>query len=280
MDETLNYINAIKHEEIPILKSIHAKISSLLGSRSEASVSNIARIIKSDISLASRILRIVNSPYYGFVNKITNIDRAIVLMGFNAIKSLLISSYFLEKMENTLRSLWRHSFFCAMSARYLTTRLTSSINIDPDDVFATALIHDIGRVIIGLAFPDKLSEIIRRAEKEKRFYIEVEKEILGINHDIIGYSIFKEWEFPISICMPVRYHHNPLSSSRNEFKLESSILYIADKVTNSLGINCEGDCYVEPIQKECLGLLSINNKFIENFIYEIYPLREELEIFD
>lgn len=281
IDKSEKLISTIKNfENIPTLKSIRAKILKIINVQEDVPITKLSNIVKSDMSIAARILRIVNSPFYGFANKITSIENALVLLGFNTVKSILISLYVYEnaEFENTLKGLFGHSLFSAIVAMNLSKKISATIKTNKDDIFSASLLHDIGRVVLVIVFPEELEKIFKKSQSEKIPLSRAEKDILGINHDIIGSMLLKEWGFPEAIYAPVNFHHNPISSGN--FKIESTIIHISDILANALGVGLFGDQCLEPIDHKYLSLLSIDGEFLQKFIYEIYPLQEELSFFN
>ena len=253
------------------------------------SIKNIGELMSRDVSLSARILKIANSPFYGFPQRIYNINHAIVLLGTNVLKSIIISTSVFTVMKKVMAGLSEHSLFCAFTAK----NIAASINrredrkgnkakkiqtIDPDIMFSAGLLHDIGKIIIATVFKDDFKKIIELAEKGEKPLADIEHDILNISHDQLGYMLIKEWNLPSSIYLPIKYHHNIRLA--DDFKTETAILSLADFLTKALGIGFSGETYLEKMNGEILDILDIDIDFIKSVTEEIYSYKDELYIFD
>lgn len=273
-----------KTDDIPTIQNIVNKITELMKDDS-FSVKHIGELMTKDLGLSSRILTIVNSPFYGFSQRIYNLDHAIVLLGANVLKSIVISASIFTAMKKSMEGLWEHSIFCAFTAKYIAgilnrdkSRLLLTENkkkyiVDEDMVFSAALLHDIGKVVIATTFKDDFEKIVETAENDDKLLIDIEHEILATSHDYLGYVLVKKWRLPSSIYIPIRYHHN--LAAADDFKIENAIVNLADFLTKSLGIGFSGSPYVEKLNDETMKILSIDIKFIKNIIENIYLFKEE-----
>jgi putative nucleotidyltransferase with HDIG domain len=289
LDELISTVK--KTDSIPTLPKVLSKISQEIDN-DNFSIKNIGDLMSRDISLSAGILRIVNSPFYGFPQRIYNINHAIVLLGANVLKSIIISASVFTVMKKTMSGLSEHSLFCAYTAKHIAAsfnrRETSKKNktdinkkiksVDPDIMFSAGLLHDIGKIIIATTFKDDFKKIIDTAEKSKMPLIDIEHEVLNISHDQLGYMLTKEWNLPASIYLPIKYHHNV--NLADDFKTEAAMLNIADFLTKALGIGFSGTVYLEKINRDALKILDIDMDFIKAAIEEIYSYKDELYIFD
>ena len=250
-----------------------------------------------DVSLSARILKIVNSPFYGFPQRIYSINHAIVLLGANVLKSIVISTSVFTAMEEAMTGLSEHSLFCAFTSKHIAQEINKNIKktgetcklksnekqkqqqtIDPDNMFAVGLLHDIGKIIIATTFKEDFKTILEIAQKEEKPLEKVEHDILNISHDQLGYMLVKEWNLPSAIYIPIKYHHNPALA--DDFKKETAILNIADFLTRAMGVGFSGSAYLEKINTDSMNILGINIDFIKSAIEEIYLYKDELNIFD
>lgn len=287
LDELMSTIK--KTDNIPTIPKIISKITDLMKDDT-FSVKYIGELMTKDLSLSARILKIVNSPFYGFSQRIYNLNHAIVLLGANVLKSIVISTSIFTAMKESMEGLWEHSLFCAFTAKHIAgvlnkdkNRLLSNGNnkkytVDEDLVFSAALLHDIGKVIIATTFKNDFKNIIKTARYDNIPLIDIEYKILNTSHDYLGYALVKEWHLPPSIYLPIKYHHNLALAS--DFKIETAIINLADFLTKSLGIGFSGSPYIENLNGEVFKILPcINIDFIKTTIEEMYTFKEELYIF-
>ena len=266
-------------DNIPTLPKVLSKISEEIDN-DNFSIKNIGELMSHDVSLSARILRVVNSPFYGFPQRIYSINHAVVLLGSNVLKSIIISTSVFTAMKETMAGLSEHSLFCAFAAKHIAENLRAKKinNIDPDIMFSAGLLHDIGKIIIATTFKDDFKKIIEIAGKSEKPLADIEHDVLNISHDYLGYMLIKEWNLPSSIYLPIKYHHDV--NLADDFKAEAAILNLADFLTRVLGIGFSGAAYLEKINRYALSILNIDIDFIKSVIEEIYSYKDELYIFD
>ncbi len=300
-DEIMSVIKMTNN--FPSLPEVIYKINNLMEDDT-ISVNYIGNLMTKDISLSAKILKIVNSPFYGFPQRIYNLNLALVLLGSNTLKSIIITSSVFDLMKDVMKGLWEHSLFCGLTAKYIAKQINKDKQIiDEDLVFSAGLLHDIGKLIIAIKFKDDFNAIIKFADEEKRVYVEAEKEILNISHADVGYYLTKQWNYPASICTPIRFHHDFLMLYKNEninknyniksianyknklyssnnYIIETAIINLSDILTKSLGIGFSGSIYVDEIKNEIMEVLSIDLDFLKKVIEEIYYFKDELNAFN
>ena len=164
--------------------------------------------ISLDPSMAVRILRIVNSPFYGMPREIGALREAIILLGFNRIRDILISICFskmltIQHTDFNYRQFWHHSIAVAECAR----QLSNHTGVSPDFAFTAGLLHDIGLLVIAMLFPDKFSLLINESEN---FGIEAEQRLLGFDHMTIGGRAAQYWNLPLEIQEAIEQHKTPI----------------------------------------------------------------------
>jgi putative nucleotidyltransferase with HDIG domain len=297
-------MSAIKMtDNLPSLPEVIYKINSLMEDDT-ISVNYIGNLMTKDISLSAKILKIVNSPFYGFPQRIYNLNLALVLLGSNTLKSIIITSSIFELMKDTMKGLWEHSLFCGLTAKYIAKQINGNKQlIDEDLVFSAGLLHDIGKLIIAIKFRADFDSIIKLAEEKKQVYSEAEMEILDISHADVGYYLTKSWNYPASIYTPIRFHHDFMMlyknenitknynvksiadnknkvSSLNNYVIETAIVNLSDILTKSLRIGFSGSIYVDEIKNEIMEILSIDLDFLKKIIEEIYYFKDGLNVFN
>ncbi len=285
LDELISTVK--KTENIPTLPKVLLKISKEIN-RDNYSIKSIGELMSHDVSLSARILRIVNSPFYGFPQRIYSINHAIVLLGANVLKSIIISTSAFTLMKETMEGLWEHSLFCAFTAKQIAGALNArnkinganknTGNIDSDIAFSSGLLHDIGKIIIATTSKENFKKITDIAINDKRPLVDIEYEMLNVSHDQLGYMLIKEWNLPASVYLPIKYHHNVHLA--DDYKTEAAVLNLADFLTQALGIGYSGSPHIEKINGETLKILGIDIGFIKSVIEEIYSFKDELYIFD
>ncbi len=188
-------------------------------------------IIKNDPALSSKILKVVNSAFYGLPGQIGAIDRAIVLLGLSAVKNIAIAASITRlfkgnqlSKEFTAKDLWRHSLAVAVASRLLHKQVHRH---GGDDVFLAGLIHDLGVLAIRQSSGDKMREIINRVLKTHEDYCSVEMDVLGADHQAFGSGLAAKWKFPRHLRAAMGYHHNPEHLTEDNLRL-ATMIQVAD----------------------------------------------------
>ncbi len=214
----LNRLLLVKLESIkqlPMLPSTAAEALHLIDNP-RTSAGALGKIIERDQALVARVLKIANSPFYGFPREISTIDLAIVVLGFDAIKetilSLVIQGVFAHTRSTQLniQEFWKYSIFCGAAARYLARRLGYRL---AGEAFVAGLMHDIGVLIIAQSFPRELDSI-RTEQRVRNFTLtEAEHHVLAATHCEIGAWLAERWNLPRQLINAIAYHHiTPLNA--------------------------------------------------------------------
>ncbi|MEN2985953.1 MAG: HDOD domain-containing protein [Thermodesulfovibrionaceae bacterium] len=260
----------LKTVDIPSLPPIAVKVMNLIQD-DYASLRQLEEIISRDQGFATRLLRIANSPYYGRDRKIEDIPQAILLIGFETLKSLVIATSLRDlhrKFGAFEQRLWEHSLGVALCSSLLAMATHLST---PDEALVCGLIHDIGKTVINNSIPELYIQVYEKIYEEKRDIVNIEDEVLGFNHALIGRLIAKKWKLPEKLEVVIAYHHTfpyPDYEDPSFFDIYN-IVRVADQICLSLAIGLKKPLEVK-IDFETLGLTeeSLNNLikvFKENF---------------
>ena len=221
---------------------------------------DLHEIIKNDPALSSKILKVVNSAFYGLPGKIGTIDRAIVLLGLSAVKNISIAASITRLFkgsqlteEFTAKDLWTHSLSVGVVSRMLHKEMFSQ---GGDDVFLAGLIHDLGILTIRQAFPEKLVEIINRVSAGTEDYCEVEWEILGADHQAFGAGLAGKWKFPRHLRAAMGYHHNPDQLAEDSRRL-ALVVQLADIICCKAKIGFDLTSRNRPLEQEQLDAVGV-----------------------
>ncbi len=184
---------------------------------------DLGEIIKSDLVLSAKILRLVNSPYYGFTRKIANITQAVVLLGFKEIKTIAYQflSYQLIDFKKSpiLQFIWEHSLKTGIIAQDIAKKELLEL---PEEAFIGGLLHDIGKSILYQIFKDEYLNAMESVEKER--------EMFEIDHTAVGGLLAKEWFFPAKLYEVCKKHHLSPKSYKEDITLSVACAnYIANE---------------------------------------------------
>lgn len=191
----------------------------------KSNINQLAEIISKDISITTEILKMVNSAYYGFPTQITSINKAMALLGFSKVKSLILSVAIKPMMMSHCgKNLWEHSIRCAVGCELLAKSLGKE---DTDEAFIMGLLHDIGKTVLEVYNKDASREISRLVGVGADRLV-AEKMIFGFHHTEIGEQLVIKWKLPMVIGSSVRYHHEPQCSDNLTMV---GCVYVADRVS-------------------------------------------------
>ena len=195
-------------QNLPTLPSVMYEITTLMEDPN-VSIEQIADTIGMDQVLSAKVLKMVNSPIYGFPGRISSVQHALVLLGFNVIKGVIISTSVFADATETMRDLWQHSMACSLAAAEVARVLKFK---DPGEYAVAGLLHDIGKVVIAVQLPEVASEIKRVEEEQFLNTREAETEVLGFAHDRVNSWLSDHWRFPRSLREGISMHHTPLKA--------------------------------------------------------------------
>ncbi len=223
----------IKHTQgLPSLPEIYIKVSELL-ENDRASSQEIGDIIQTDPSISSKILRMVNSAYYGLPHQVKSIPQAIKLLGRQNLKNILMGSVLVglfaetDKEQIPMKEFWQHSVKTAIIARYLA--LQNDDIEDPDALFTAGLLHDIGRLVIAKVIPGSFVEVEAEIEMHHANTLSAEASVLGFTHPEVSEAIMQKWELPEILIQCARNHHE--TSHQGPFAAATSITYLANELS-------------------------------------------------
>ena len=197
-------------EDLPSMPHVLTEIISILDDENMTS-KNLAALIEKDQMLVTRLLRVANSPFYGFSRKISTIELAIALIGLNTIRdivtSILVKRIFVNKSDNLIdmESYWRYSVFCATATKYFASKM----NYSPlGESFITGLMHDMGIVLLNTYFEDEYEEVFDILKDNENYsLINAEQKVLDSNHAEVASWLADKWNLPSRMCTAIKNHH-------------------------------------------------------------------------
>ncbi len=238
------------------------------------SLNEISNFILNDPVLTSKILKVVNSPIYGFPGRISSVNQALMLLGLNVVKGMLFGVSVFDVMQKTMIGLWEHSLSCAVAARIIAKKKNFN---EPEEVSIAALLHDIGKVVLGLKFPDEYKEALKDAESRNILIFDSEKSHFGITHANAGSWIAHKWNFPSKLIDVIQYHHAP-NLSKNAV-LHTAIVHLSDIIVKARGVGFTGDNLVPAIDPFAWEYLNLSEETMLEVFMELEDSLEDIENF-
>ncbi|MDR2391776.1 MAG: HDOD domain-containing protein [Planctomycetota bacterium] len=255
-------------EDLPTLPSVLAKIIEQLGNPN-VSAADIGKLISQDQSLSGKVLRLVNSAYYGFPRQIKSVQHAVVILGFTKIRTVIITASVFDAFRGTtpgglnITNFWRHSLGTALAAK--ATAETYGAAHLAEDAFVGGLLHDIGKIILDQFQPAISGPIIRYAAEKGLLMTDVEAKVMGnFNHAAIGSWLIEKWHLPNDMVRMVAGHHSPHRYSENRELI--AFVHIGDILARALGVGNGGDNRMPSFNPAVAAAFQISEEFLENAI--------------
>jgi HD-like signal output (HDOD) protein len=220
---------------LPSTYNIFPEIIKLVNDSSK-SIFHFESVIKKDPALTAKVLRIINSPYYGLSRNISQLRQALTLLGVENLYRIVLSASYYNNyrkiFKNTLFDFnlyWQHFEMTAAVSQILAEHFIPEKSAEAHLI---GLLHDSGKLIIDQYFHKEWDLIILEYKKKKRKILDIERDLLGLDHATLAAELFKIWNFPDEIVEPIRYHHNPLEAQ--EYEKLAALIFIADKIASAL----------------------------------------------
>jgi len=258
-------------QDLPTLPRTVLKITELVNDP-KSSAKDLARVITDDQVLTARLLKLVNSSFYGFPQRIATVTGAIVLLGFDAIRNLLLTTsvfgLFSTKGEVDrfgVERFWDHSLGCAVGAKVVGDYMRYD---KIEELFVSGLLHDIGKIVELLFISEDFDKVVSVVEEENILMAEAERRVLEYTHADVGKLLAEKWNMSSKLVNVIAHHHQPDLAGR--FSREAAIVHLADILCRAMDMGSGGDRKIPPLDLEAWDLLQLNVGAIE-------PIAEEME---
>ncbi len=253
---------------LPAIPHIVAEVTQLLDN-DRTSASDLCKVISKDQALATKILAVANSPLYGLPRRVATIEFAIVIIGFEHIRNILLALSLLDTLKVRKSPDWNHNEYWAHSLMVATAakKIADDLKYPKSgEVFTVGLLHDMGIVILHKYLNYDFKKIIKLVKNEGITYCDAEKIVLGYTHGDIAEFLLEKWNFPPYIIEAVVNHHKPSLSEKNP--VLASLIHLVDYMTNKFGIgNFTWDTGFE-FDENVIEILGFGNfDYLEEFIY-------------
>ena len=233
---------------------------------------DLAAIIKTDPAMSARLLKIVNSAFYGFDEKIDTLSHALNIIGTEQLTDLALAAIVTSKFQGIPRDLinmetfWMHSIACGIAARKIAKRMAG---VEAEKMYLGGMLHDIGSLILFKEAPEDARKILLRCKESGENLFKVEKEILGYDHAEIGALLLAEWKLSDRLVEMVKYHHQPVNAG--DCLDEACIIARADALVYEMKIGYSGEPGVPELDPMVLERIPISDE-------EIIELKEDIAV--
>ncbi|GMT42286.1 MAG: histidine kinase [bacterium] len=203
----------------------------------------IAAVLERDMVITAKVLRLINSAFYGMTRKISKVEQAITLLGVSAVKNLIMATSVFKVFggQEDIKGLWVHSISVAVTAKIIGQNLHYR---EIEELFICGLMHDIGKVVEYKFHSEEVKAVRGKCLSEELFYWQAEKELFETTHERIGQLLLSRWKVPDRYCKVVGLHHRPRLNS--EYAMETVTVFLADALVRSLKLGDSWDGNLVP----------------------------------
>jgi HD-like signal output (HDOD) protein len=246
----------------------------------ECSFVEIGEIISGDPSLAARLLRIVNSSFFGFPSKIETISHAVTIVGMAQLHDLALATTVVNQFKGIQKNLmsmekfWLHSVATGLAARIIAVYRREP---NADRFYLMGMLHDLGRLVLFLNVPEQMQKVMNSYEEGGVLY-EVENQTLGADHAGVVGMLLEMWKLPEMLQEAVAYHHMPSQSPR--YPTAASIVHVADIIAHGMELGTCGERYVPPLNAKAWEMLDLPINLVSSIVEQVdRQANEAVEMF-
>ena len=221
-----------KLKDLPPMPQIVFKARQVIADP-DSEMAELSDLLESDQAIATKVLKLANSAYYGLSGKVSSIRHASSLLGYKALGQLISMVGSASVLGKTLdgydldsAGAWRHSLMAASASRIIAVRHHPGLE---GDAFSAGLIHDVGKLVLDNYVLERKDEFERITAGGRRSMLAAEQHLLGLDHADIGYEVCKHWNIPETISKAIQYHHNPGKSDQDAL---CYIVFMANSIAN------------------------------------------------
>jgi putative nucleotidyltransferase with HDIG domain len=247
-------------QDLPPLPAVVMRVMQTINDPT-TSATDLNRLIASDQAIASKVLRLVNSSYYGFPRRISTITHAVVILGFNTVRNLTTSLGVFNAFDaRTIQTamdrdqFWAHSIGTAVAAGVIAKRKAIPTK-QAEEVFVGGLLHDIGKLFLDQYFPDQYAIALKLSRAAKISIWDAEKTALGVGHALVGKRVAEKWNLPPSLTSMITLHHQP-AFAKEDFAI-TAVIHAADRIAHKLKLGHGGDDLVPVMAPEVQQWLAL-----------------------
>jgi putative nucleotidyltransferase with HDIG domain len=257
---------------LPTLPQLMDKVTRLIADPAK-SMAHVGEEIAKDQVLASRLLKLVNSAFYGFPQRISTITHALVLLGYDAVRGLIVSTSVFGKIPPESFPLWRHSVATSLLARALGEAMGQA---DLEELAVAGLLHDLGKVIMTLEAPDDRAAAVKLAREAEMPLWRAEHRLLGFDHAEVGQWLCEKWKLPPKLSAPIGSHHRPWHTEREGMRV--AIVAVADAFARGMAAPAEADLPLFPLDDAVEKLVTLPDAHLERIVENVLPQIDNLKL--
>jgi putative nucleotidyltransferase with HDIG domain len=270
-----DYINSVRY--LPPAPKTVPELMKLLN-QADADTNRVVKLISLDQSLTANLLRMCNSAYYGAAVPITDLQEGVTRLGFQQVYQLVVAASSAKMLSPPQKGyglaegdLWKHSVATAVAAQLLASRVGDDVNL----AFTTALLHDIGKIILTQSLENIYFKLLRETEIKQQSLLETEKQLLGVDHAEVGSRLLSRWKFSPGIVSAVWFHHSPRAAG--SYQRLAATVYLANMVAHFMGHGYGHLAFALRGRSEALTILGLEPEFVPQLMMETF---EQIQLVD
>jgi putative nucleotidyltransferase with HDIG domain len=269
-ENTGNVNNVLDHiQKLPSLPSLVMEILENFNNE-KVEVAVLANKISRDQAIVARVLRVANSPFFGLSGQIGSISEAISVLGFNNLRGLVMAASIINAFPHTGKfdwaAFWRHSIGAAVCAKSLAKR----VGLNPETAFTAGLLHDIGKLVMGVYFPQVFEQAHEFDDGSSVESLQAERAALGLDHAALGGEVAKRWNFPQAIREAVELHHTEAIAVTG--KTLTDVIYVANLFSHALEDGHIQEAKAAHLASEAWARLGLESDKLEVLAEEVQRL--------
>lgn len=270
-----------KVKGLPTLPGMIHKVLALVQDE-DTSARTLGNLIAYDQAISSRLLKVANSAYYGFMRGIATVQHAIVILGFKEVKSLTLGITVFNTINKTNKEssiiheeLWMHSIGCALAGQIICKK---EPGVDAETIFTAALLHDIGKLVLDNYFTQEYGKVLEKVQLNGISMVEAEEEVMGFTHADVGGFLCDRWKFPPMLVSPIRFHHQLEKVDAGHMQI-TSVIHLADILCKRAHIGNGGDNKIPPLHSLAKEHLKLEESDLDTIVEELKQEEEKVKSF-
>ena len=245
---------------LPTLPGAVVRITRMLDDPETTAV-EVGREIEKDQVLSAKVLKLVNSGFYGFSQPISTIQHAMVLLGFNVVKTLVLSTSVLDMMSQSMSGLWQHSLACARTCAIIARHLGMD---DPEEISVTGLLHDLGKVVLEAHVSEVFEAVMDRVKTQGMLFYKAEEDVMEVTHATVGGWLLDKWQLPGQLVEPIMYHHDFHPTRTHAAR--TGVVHLADILVRAEGFGSGGDPRIPVLSEEAMKVMGVGEDDLQEIM--------------
>jgi HD-like signal output (HDOD) protein len=258
-------------KNIPSIPTVVTKVTEILDDP-RSCAADLGKVISGDQALTVKLLRLVNSVFYGFPSKIETVSRAVTIIGFRQLRELAVGTSILNMFRGmgdngslSVQDFWRHCVVCGIASRVLAIYKREEV---PEKFFVAGVLHDIGRMVFLESCPEQYNDVFTMVKQESCLVTEAEMAVFGFTHAEVGKKLMLDWHLPSSLANAVGFHHD--AERRGRSSRLADVVHVSDIITHASNLGSSGEQFIPPLNPYAWGRLGLKMSILEPAMEKIY----------